>query len=98
MTTIKEKVKGHIPTLMVFHHDGNKDAFNTAEVVEELRTKYAGKANIEPYDCTHNGQVKVEYHLHEYPSFVLFKEGQELMRESGKKSIAQLSDMIDRAL
>ncbi|MDE6073242.1 MAG: thioredoxin family protein [Muribaculaceae bacterium] len=50
------------------------------------------------YDTTHNGQLKVDYKIKEYPTWILYKEGQELMRESGRKTVAQLEDMIVRAL
>lgn len=98
MKSLKEIIRESNPTLLVFRHEDNKDAIDTDTLVEELRAKYDGRAKVVTIDTTHDGNLKVEYKLVEYPTYILFKEGEELMRESGKKSIANLSDMIERAL
>lgn len=97
MKTLKETIKESMPTLVVFMHTGSQDAVEIKYIIEAVKNKYAGKANTARVDDTH-GQMKVEYRLNEYPTFILFKEGQELMRESGRKSESQLEEMIERAL
>lgn len=98
MKSFVEKIKESVPTLVVFRHDGYKDSEKVNELIENLRVKFDGRANIEPVDCSHNGEMKVHYKLQEYPTYILFKEGQELMRESGEKSEAKLTEMIRTAL
>lgn len=98
MRKIEEKIKAGVPTLVVFQHAGNQDAVEVKYLIEELRGKYGDKANIERVDSSYNGQIKVRYKLEEYPTWILFKEGQELMRESGRKTVGQLEDMLQRAL
>lgn len=97
MKTLKETIKESKPTLVVFMHPGSQDAVDIKYMVKAIEDKYAGKANTARVDDTH-GQLKVEYKLEEYPTYILFKEGQELMRESGAKTESQLEEMIDRAL
>lgn len=98
MKSLVEKIKEKIPTLVVFQHAGEQDAVEVKYLLNELRAKYGEQACVISVDASYNGQYKKWYKLEEYPTYILFKEGQELMRESGKKSQAQLEDMIDRAL
>lgn len=98
MKTFEKKIKESVPTLLVFQHAGNQDVVEVKYLIKELKEKYGSKANIITYDTTHNGQLKVDYKIKEYPTWILYKEGQELMRESGRKTVAQLEDMIVRAL
>lgn len=98
MKSFVEKIKEKVPTLVVFQHAGMNDAVEVKYLINDLRNKFDGKANILPYDCSYNGEMKVRYKLQEYPTYILFKEGQELMRESGNKSEAKLTEMIQTAL
>lgn len=97
MKTFEEKIKESIPTLVVFQHHGSQDAVEVKYLTDTIKAKYEGRANVMRADDPH-GHLKVTYRLNEYPTWIIFKEGQELMRESGKKSESQLADMIDRAL
>ena len=97
MKTFDKVIKESKPTLVVFMHPGSQDAVEIKYLLKEVDAKYAGKANTARADDTH-GKLKVEYRLNEYPTYILFKEGQELMRESGRKSESELEEMIERAL
>lgn len=98
MKNFREIIKETIPTLVVFEHAGMNDSVEVKYLVKTLKDKYAEKANIWRVDGSYNGNLKMEYKLKEYPTYILFKEGQELMREAGKKTEAQLEDMIQRAI
>ncbi|MDE6049076.1 MAG: thioredoxin family protein [Paramuribaculum sp.] len=95
MKSLVEKIREKMPTLVVFQHTGNQDAADV--LIKELEDKYGERVSIVRVDASHNGQYKEEYKLTEYPTYIIYKEGQELMRESGKKTIADLEDMIARA-
>ena len=98
MKSYKKAIEEKIPTMLIFEHAGMNDAVHVHYLVRELKNKYDGKAHIIPVDASYNGQYKVDYKLREYPTYIVYKEGEELMRESGGKTIAQLTDMIERAL
>ena len=89
---------GEEPTLVVFQHADNKEADNVENLLGSLRAQYGDRVNIEHVDATHDGNIKVSYKLHEYPTWIIYKQGEELMRESGHKSEADLVDMIKRAM
>lgn len=97
MKTFEQTIKESVPTLVVFLHHGHQDAVEVKYLTDSIKTKYSGKANVVRADDPY-GQLKVKYRLEEYPTYILFKEGQELMRESGSKTEEQLSEMIERAL
>lgn len=97
MKTFEEKIKETVPTLVVFLHHGSQNAVDVKYLTEEVKAKYEGRANVVRADDPH-GKLKVSYRLEEYPTYIVFKEGQELMRESGKKTVAELSEMIERSL
>ena len=97
MKTFDKVIKESKPTLVVFMHPGSQDAVEIKYLIKEIDSKYSGKANTARVDDTH-GQLKIKYRLNEYPTYILFKEGQELMRESGHKTESELEEMIDRAI
>ena len=97
MKSLKETIKEAKPTLVVIMHPGSQDAVEIKYLVDDIKKKYHGQANTARVDDVH-GQYKVEYRLDEYPTFIGFKAGQELMRERGHKSASQLEEMIERAL
>ena len=95
MKTFEDTIKESTPSLVVFFHAGQQPEI--ADIVEELRKKYDGKANILRVDESYDQRVARNYNLTALPAYVLIKEGQELMRESGKKTVAELSELIERA-
>lgn len=97
MKTFEKVIKESTPTLVVFLHHGRQDAVEVKYLTDTLRKKYAGKANVVRADDPY-GKLKVEYKLDEYPTYILFKEGQELMRESGVKTEIELSELVDRGI
>lgn len=97
MKSLVEKIKESVPTLVVFQHAGNQDAVEVKYLLQELRAKYGDRVSIVRVDASYNGEYKAHYKLEEYPTFILFKDGQELMRESGRKTLGELEDMLGRA-
>lgn len=98
MKKFEEIIKESVPTLVVFQHAANQDAVDSKYLIEELKHDFDGSVNIVRVDASYDGEIKVRYKLEEYPTWILYKDGQELMRESGRKSKAELTDMLQRAL
>ncbi|MDE6644969.1 MAG: thioredoxin family protein [Muribaculaceae bacterium] len=97
MKKLEEKLAGKIPSLVAFMHAAEHDAVDVKYITEELRAIYGDKVNIIRVDSSYNRPVIRKYNLNAYPTWILFKEGQELMRESGEKTVNQLSQLIERA-
>lgn len=97
MKTFEEIIKETTPSVVVFIHAGQQNAVDIKYNIEEIKKKYAGRLNVMRVDSSYDQRVAQNYSLSHFPTYVLFKEGEELMRESGKKTVTELSDMIDRA-
>lgn len=97
MKTFKEVISGTVPSLVVFIHAGQQNAVDIKYDIEELRKKYGDRINILRVDSSYDQRVARNYNLSKFPTYVLIKEGQELMRESGDKTVGELSEMIERA-
>lgn len=97
MKTFEEVIKETTPSVVVFIHAGQQNAVDIKYNIEEIKKKYAGRLNVMRVDSSYDQRVAQNYSLSRFPTYVLFKEGEELMRESGKKTVTELSDMIDRA-
>lgn len=98
MKHLQDAIDSSTPTLVVFRHAGDDDAAEIKEIVDRLNADYSGRASVISVDSSFNGNVKTHFKLREYPTWILYKEGQELMRESGHKSLAKLDEMIATAL
>ncbi len=98
MKSYKKAIEENVPTMLVFEHAGMHDAVAVHYLVKELKEKFGDKAHIIPVDASYNGQYKVDYKLKEYPTYIVYKQGEELMRESGDKTIAPLSERSVRSL
>ena len=93
----KELIKESKPSLIVFLHAAQQDAVDVKFLVEDLKAKYGDRINVQRVDVSYNHELADEYRLNAYPTWILFKDGQELMRESGFKTIDELSALVERA-
>lgn len=98
MKTFKETVDGKTPTLVVFIHSGHDGEADLNLLLEQLRDKYDGRANVLRVDASFDKHIAKDFRLSTTPTYVLMKEGQELMRESGTKTLAELSELIERGM
>lgn len=98
MKTLKKVISEKKPSVIVFIHAGQQDAVDIKYDMEGLQKKYGDKLNVLRVDASYDPRVARDYRLTAFPTYVLVKEGQELMRESGRKTVAELSEMVDRAI
>lgn len=97
MKTFESRINEGIPSLAVFMHAGHQDAAEIKRLAEELRNEYGDRINLMRVDASYDHRLKRRFDIRTYPTWILFKKGEELMRESGHKSAAELSRMIERA-
>lgn len=87
---------GSKPTMVEFYDPNCDKCLKTIPVLGELRDKFAGRANVVAVDKDASGDLVQKYHVHSYPTFILFKDGQEVWRDGGAKPLSELTDMIHR--
>lgn len=65
-------------------------------IMKGLKMKFAGKAEIFEIDGYADKDVTRKYHVHSFPTYILFKDGQECWRDGGEKPMSELTDMLHR--
>lgn len=84
------------PTLVEFYDPGCAKCLETLPVLSELRDKFKGRAYIVGAGKDASQDLVAKYHVHSYPTFILFKDGQEVWRDGGAKPLSELTDMLHR--
>lgn len=97
MKTFEERVKEDKPSLVVFVHADQADNSEIEKQLEELVRKYGDRINVLHVDASYDHKLKHQYAILHYPTYVLLRRGEELMRETGKKTITQLEELVERA-
>ena len=96
MKTFESRINEGIPSLAVFMHAGQQDAAEIKREAEELRAQYGDRINLLRVDASYDHRLKHQYNILHYPTWILFKDGQELMRETGHKTLNELSQLVER--
>lgn len=84
------------PTLVEFYAPWCPHCQRMMPIVEELKQIIGDKANIVQVDGDESPELMDKYHVHSYPTWILFKDGQECWRDGGEKPLSELKDMLDR--
>lgn len=67
-----------------------------APIVENLKEIYAGQVNIVQYDGDAHPQIDEYFGVTSYPTWILYKDGREVYRDSGEMEPTELEDLLDR--
>lgn len=94
----KDKINESIPSLVLFLHETEQNEESLKKLEDDLKNKYGDKLNVVRVDVSYDRHLIKEYKINEYPTWILFDKGEELMRESGFKSFNDLVEMIDRIM
>lgn len=97
MLKFESRINEGIPSLVVFIHAASQNAVDIKYLAEGLRKHFGERINIMRVDASYDHRLKHQYNILHYPTWVLFKDGQELQRETGVKTLQELIDMVDRA-
>ncbi len=98
MKTFESRINEGIPSLAVFVHAGHQNAVDIKYLAEGLRKKFGERINLMRVDASYDHRLKHQYDILKYPTWILFKKGQELQRETGEKTLQELISMVERAL
>lgn len=79
------------PTLVEFYRPGKEE---DPAVINQVRDRMGGKANVMRIDGTENPDLMKEYKVDTYPTFIIFKDGQEAWRDSGVKGAGELHHLL----
>ena len=67
---------------------------NLGTVLEELSTEFSGRATIVKLNVDDNSKISSQLKIRAVPTVVMFKDGQELSRQSGARPKLHFKDWI----
>lgn len=70
----------------------------SAPIVDKMADDYADKAKIVKVDVDQAREPATKYGVMSIPTFIVFKDGQEMDRQTGFPGEAALKAMVDKAL
>lgn len=83
------------PTLVEFMRGGNGRSEEEGIIMDGLKARFGDQANILTVDGSENQDLMRAYKVGSYPTFILFKDGEEAWRDSGHKPYEELARMIE---
>ncbi len=94
MEKFDELIKSPIPILVDFYAEWCGPCKSMKPVLEEVKKEIGESARIIKIDVDKFEALAVEYHIQTVPTFILFKNGENLWRQSGAIPGKVLKDII----
>ena len=92
----KEVIKSPIPVLLDFWASWCLPSQMMMPVIEKLYKEYDGKVKIGKMNVDQNPKTREKYRILGCPTFILYKDGLEIIRKVGAHSENQLREIIDK--
>lgn len=95
--TYSEIINSETPTLVDFTATWCGPCKAMAPILEQLAGKVGEKARIVKIDVDKNPAIAEKMNIQGVPTFVLYKNGKVIWRQSGMQSLNQLESLINQA-
>ncbi|HMR87582.1 MAG TPA: thioredoxin [Saprospiraceae bacterium] len=92
-----EIINSETPTLVDFTATWCGPCKAMAPVLEQLAAKVGEKARIIKIDVDKNQSLSQELKIQGVPTFILYKKGEIMWRQSGMQSLTFLESLIEKA-
>lgn len=98
MSKFKDAVSSETPTLVDFYATWCSPCQTMMPVLEQLKNKMGSNIRILKIDVDKNQEVAEKFKVRGVPTFVLFKSGEILWRQSGGMDINTLEKKIKASI
>lgn len=95
--TFQSLINGEKPVLVDFTATWCGPCKMMAPVLHELKTKVGDKLSVIKIDIDQSPQAAAAYQVQSVPTFILFKNGKVLWRQSGAMPLTQLEQNLNVA-
>ena len=100
MTTLNEKLQQVLsdakPTLVEFYADWCPHCQRMMPIVAQLQDALKGKINVVQIEGDENPDLMKDFRVESYPTWFVYKDGQQVWRDGGEKPYSELKDMVEK--
>ncbi len=93
-STLPEVKNATVPVLVEFYADWCGPCRAVGPVVEELSREVTGRAKVVRLDVDAESELAASHGIRSIPTFIAFKDGREVARESGAIPKAKMLQML----
>lgn len=90
--------ESQVPIIVDFYADWCGPCKMMAPAVDQLASKYSGKAIVAKLDTDRAPQISQSFNIRGIPTTIVFSGGKEVARQSGAVPYGTLASMLDSAL
>lgn len=98
MSKFDEVIKGEKPVLVDFYADWCGPCQAMAPVVKEVKSEVGDKVKVLKVDIDKNPKAARIFNVRGVPTFILFKKGKQLWRQSGVITKRDLLGVISKSV
>lgn len=95
MENFKDIINGGQLTLVDFYATWCGPCKTMHPVLEQLKANLGDKIRIIKLDVDKNEEIANAFHIQSVPTLMLFKDGEELWRQSGAMRLNELNALLD---
>lgn len=92
--TFSNEINEDQPALVMFYLPTDPRCVEEAPRMRAAARELEGSAKFIEVNCDERPELKAKYHIHAYPTFILFRDGMEAWRAEGRIPERELDAMV----